>query len=95
LIILIRIKVVHPFKINWARCFALATDALDNNPSLPTQSPTMYKLSAIFASGLPANPPVAAVTTALDTTMLGSGLFLTSTCLHPGYIKSRSSSNSG
>jgi hypothetical protein len=38
-------KIVHSFKISWAACFALATDALDNNPSLPTQSPTMYKFS--------------------------------------------------
>jgi hypothetical protein len=41
LIILIKIKIVHIFKISWAACFALAADALDNNPSLPTQSPTM------------------------------------------------------
>jgi hypothetical protein len=34
LIILIKIKIVHPFKISWAACFALATDALDNNPYL-------------------------------------------------------------
>ena len=58
LIILIKIKVDSLIQISWAACFALATDALDNNPSLPTQSPTMYKLFAILASGLPANPPV-------------------------------------
>lgn len=60
------------------RTFVLSEDFV-------TQSPTTYKLSAIFGSGLPANPPVAAVTIALDTTMLGNGLFLTSTCLHPDF----------
>jgi hypothetical protein len=94
-IILIKIKIVHSFKISCVACFALATDALDTNPSLPTQSPTMYKLSAILGSGLPPNQSSAAVTRALDTTMLGNGLFLTSTCLHPGCSKSRNSSNSG
>jgi hypothetical protein len=88
-------EIVHSFKISWAACFALATDALDTNPSLPTQSPTMYKFSAILGSGLLPNLPFAAVIRALDTTMLGNGLFLTSTCLHPGCSKSRNSSNSG
>ena len=88
-------KIDHPFKICCDARFALATDALDTIPSFPTQSPTMYKFSAIFVSGLPPSPPSAAVTRALDTTMLGKGLFLTSTCFHPGCSKSRNSSNSG
>jgi hypothetical protein len=32
-LLLIKIKIVfHSFKISWAACFALATDALDNKP---------------------------------------------------------------
>lgn len=34
----IRIKIGHRFNISWDARFALATDALDNNPSLPTHT---------------------------------------------------------